>query len=238
MDDASTDGSIGLLTGHFSTFGSWYEVDSVWEGRFLERVEAGSFKKTFAENRDAMRVTFNHGADPQLGDKVLGPISVLEEDSTGPRYEVPLFDTSYNRDLLPGLKAKVYGSSFRFRVVRDELAEKPKRADHNPEGIPERTIKEVQVMEFGPVTYPANPEATAGIRSLTDFYVFDRFASKPERLRELIASAQVPAPSDDADPLVTSKERRGAPSMPPRAVPRFRSLEEFNEWLHSQTSAS
>jgi len=49
------DGSIGTLAGHFSKFNNWYEINSLWEGRFLERVAPGAFKKTFAENRDAMR---------------------------------------------------------------------------------------------------------------------------------------------------------------------------------------
>jgi len=46
----------------------------------------------------------------------------------------------------------------------------PSRSTFNPDGIPERTITEAQVMEFGPVTFPAYSRATAGVRSLTDWY--------------------------------------------------------------------
>jgi phage head maturation protease len=46
----------------------------------------------------------------------LGVPSRLEEDAHGAAYEVPLFDTSYNRDLLPALQAGAYGASFRFKV--------------------------------------------------------------------------------------------------------------------------
>jgi HK97 family phage major capsid protein/HK97 family phage prohead protease len=192
--DATDDGAIGILAGHFSVFGAWYEVNSAWEGHFLERVDPGSFKKTFTENRSEMRVTFNHGQDPQLGDKILGPISVLEEDGTGARYEVPLMDTSYNRDLLPGLKLKQngYGASFRFRVVKDEFDKRARVSDYNPDGLPERTIKEVQVMEFGPVTYPASASATAGVRSLTDQYVRNRLGSE----RAPLPPEEYPWPSD------------------------------------------
>lgn len=160
-----------MLHGHFSVFDRWYEIDSVMEGRFLERVSPGAFRKTFSEQRSAIKVLYDHGNDPQLGNKVLGSISELREDRIGAYYEVDLHDTSYVRDLTPGLEAGEYGSSFRFRVVKDEWDDEPKRSGHNPEGLPERSILEVRVYEFGPVTFPASPSATAGIRSLTDeFY--------------------------------------------------------------------
>jgi hypothetical protein len=34
-----------------------------------------------------VRVTFNHGKDPSLGDKVLGILTVVEPDERGVRYE-------------------------------------------------------------------------------------------------------------------------------------------------------
>ena len=174
-------GPLGTLTGRFSEFGRWYPVSSWVEGDFLERVSPGSTVDTIRDGRDAMRVLFDHGTDRQIGNKVLGPIDVLEERSDGPHYEVPLFDTSYNRDLLPGLKAGVYGASMRMRVTDDEWDDIPARSETNPEGIPERTITRMQVLEFGPVTFPANPGASAGVRSGTDEFYF--------RLREINAPA-------------------------------------------------
>lgn len=218
-DDTTDDGRIGTLTGHFSVFDAWYEVDSVWEGHFIERIAPGAFKKTFAENRDGMRVTFNHGQDPQLGDKVLGPIERLEEDGVGAAYEVPLLDTTYNRDLLPGLRAGLYGASFRFRVMKEEFNQKPSRSAHNPEGIPERTIKEVHVMEFGPVTFPASPTATAAVRSLTDVYAMRQFTRDPERLASLIDAIEANAlPPEEPVPATPDDESRDAPPAPPPEV--------------------
>lgn len=163
-------GEIGTLYGHFSTFDSWYEVSSMWEGDFLERVTPGAFAQTIAEDRDGMRVLFDHGFDPQLGNKVLGPIDGLAEDSRGAAYEVPLFDTSYNRDLLPGLRAGVYGASMRMRVLSDTWDDEPMPSPYNPKGLPERSITRAKVMEFGPVTFPASPSASAGVRSITDHF--------------------------------------------------------------------
>lgn len=160
---ATGDGTT--LTGYFAVFNQWAEIDSVQEGHFMERIAPGAFRNTLAS--DPIRVLFQHGKDPQIGDKVLGPISVLEEDAQGARFEVPLLDTSYNRDLLPGLRAGLYGSSFRFSVAKQDFNHRAKASDYNPDGLPERTIQEARVFEFGPVTFPAYPGATAGLRSLT-----------------------------------------------------------------------
>ena len=52
---------------------------------------------------------FKHRRDPVVADKPLGVIGVLREDELGAAYEVRLLDTSYNRDLVPGLPAGVTG---------------------------------------------------------------------------------------------------------------------------------
>jgi HK97 family phage prohead protease len=171
LQPAGDGSSLGTLTGRFSEFGRWYPVSSRLEGNFLERAQPGATLDTIRDDVPSMRVLFDHGMDGQVGNKVLGPIRSLEERSDGPWYEVPLFDTSYNRDLLPGLKAGVYGASMRMRVLDDAWDDKPARSEHNPDGIPERTITRMKVLEFGPVTFPANPGASAGVRSQTDeFY--------------------------------------------------------------------
>jgi HK97 family phage prohead protease len=169
----SADGGsdLGLMSGHFSVFDAWYPVESKFEGRFLERVDRSAFDQTIADDRDQMRVLFDHGFDPQIGNKVLGPIQTLEPDTRGAFYEVPLFDTTYNRDLLPGLKAGVYGASMRMRVHEDKWDDNPAPSADNPDGITERTILRAGVMEFGAVTFPASPGASANVRSATDrFY--------------------------------------------------------------------
>jgi HK97 family phage prohead protease len=135
----------------------------------MERVAPGAFLRTFVEDRASMRVLLQHGRDPQLGEKPLGPILTLREDEHGAYYEVPLFDGVPSL-VVEGLRAGQYGASFRFRVLLEEIAEQPEPSDYNPLGLPERTIQDAQVLEFGPVTFPAYPDATAGVRSLSDWY--------------------------------------------------------------------
>jgi HK97 family phage prohead protease len=158
------------LHGYFARFNVWAEIDSVFEGTFLERISPGAFSRTFAEDRSRMRVLFQHGRDPVAGSKPLGPIVTLREDGAGALYEVPLLDTGYVREIVPGLRAGLYGSSFRFRVTREEVVERPPLSGYNPRGLPERTILEARVVEFGPVSFPAYDGTTAEVRSLTDWY--------------------------------------------------------------------
>lgn len=171
--ESTGDGAVAAMPTmevRFSTFDAWYEIDSWWEGEFLERTVKGAFAQTIKEDRDSVKVLYDHGFDYQIGNKVLGPIDDLREDPDSPVGEVPLFDTQYNRELLPGLEAGVYGSSFRFKVTGETWDDEPGVSDYNPRGLPERTITKVRLFEFGPVTFPANPESTAKLRSLTDSY--------------------------------------------------------------------
>ena len=157
------------LAGHFAVFGEWTEINSRYEGRFMERVAPGAFRKTFAENRKNMRVLYQHGKDPQLGEMVLGPIADLREDKRGAYYEVPLLQ-GVPELLVSGLREGLYGSSFRFRAMKEERQQSTEPSDYNPEALPERTITEAKVMEFGPVTFPAYEGATACLRSVTDWW--------------------------------------------------------------------
>jgi len=213
--------AMPTMTGHFSTFGDWYEVDSYIEGHFLERIAPTAFDKTIRKSnadRAAMKVLYDHGQDPQIGNKILGPIADLRTDQIGPYYEVPLFDTSYNRDLAPGLLAGVYGSSFRFTVEKDEWDHNPSRSDGNPDGHPERTVTEARVYEFGPVTFPANPNATAGARSTTDsFYKRSRDPEAFESLLRTAMSARASVRTEEAAPPPESPPSDTPPSEPPRS---------------------
>lgn len=204
---AATKDGMPTLVSRFSPFDTWYEIDSMWEGNFLERTVKGAFAKTMRENGANVKVLFDHGYDSQIGNKVLGAIESLREDDDSAVGEIPLFDTSYNRDLLPGLEAGVYGSSFRFRVIRDEWNDEPGKSAANPDGIPERTIKEVRLFEFGPVTFPANPDATAGVRCLTDHYYQHVRSRDPQRVDALLARARaIRTPDAGAAPVGTPAE--------------------------------
>jgi phage head maturation protease len=176
-----TPGATPTMFGYFSTFNAWYQIESAHEGTFLERVDPYALDDTISRDRYSIKVLFDHGFDPQIGNKPLGPIAELRADTKGAYYEVPLLDTDYNRDfIVPALRGTLMdgrevgsqlGASFRFQVT-DESWEYPKaRSTWNPGRLPERTIRGAKVFEFGPVTFPASPTATSGVRSLTDDWI-------------------------------------------------------------------
>lgn len=165
---AAAEGDGDTLHGHFAVFNTPTEINSVYEGRFVERVAPGAFADTITRDGDRIRVLYDHGNDPSVGNKPLGEILSLREDKRGAAYEVKLFDAGYVNDLKPAIRSGQLGASFRFRVDAETWNDTPKRSADNPNGLPERTIEAATVYEFGPVTFPAYPDATAGMRSLTD----------------------------------------------------------------------
>jgi phage head maturation protease len=230
----ATDGGRPTLFGYFARFNEWAEIDSIFEGRFMEQIDKGSFLKTFQENRSNIKPTFQHGGDPSMGDQVLGPIEELREDELGAYYEIPLFE-GIPPLVMSGLRAGAYGSSFRFRVTKDQVNEEPGISDHNPYGIPERTIKEAQVMEFGPVTFPAYAGASAAVRSMTDEALLERAVlTDPHHLALVIDSVlhpKDPALSDKAGETHSAPESRKAEPVKAPEPPRFRSREDYLQWL-------
>jgi HK97 family phage prohead protease len=182
-------GYLGLVKIRFSPVGEWTEVNSSWEGNFMERFAPGAWTKTIRERADKIKALFQHGRDPQIGDKPIGSFHRLEEDEHGGYAEVKLLDTSYNRDLLPGLKEGLYGASHRFGVVRATEDTAPERSEFNPRGIKEVTVTEARLHELGPVTFPQYDGASSGMRSMTDEFLMSCFVSDPDRLREMFDRA-------------------------------------------------
>jgi phage head maturation protease len=145
----------------------WAEINSAYEGNFMEMIAPGAAAKTIAENQSNMRILLQHGKDPQLGDKPIAAIDEVGENGIGGYARGELF-SGLDPLVVDGLRAGQYGASFRFGVTRDELVQNPTPSAYNPKGLPERTIREMAVQEFGPVTWGAYPAASAGVRSITD----------------------------------------------------------------------
>jgi HK97 family phage major capsid protein len=200
------------LVGRFTTFDDPYEVRSSIEGHFIERMAPGAFDRTVVESRKNIKVLFNHGQDPTMGQQQLGAIEDLRGSAD---FAVDPFD-GIPPLLRSGLEAGAYGSSHRFSVISDEWDHKPARSDWNPDGIPVRTITEARLYEFGPVTFPANPNATAGIRSTTDdYYQRSTDASAYETVMRSAQVARTPAPVEvPAAPEGSPQTDTGLPPSP------------------------
>lgn len=210
------DGTLGVLRGYFVTWAERAEIDSLFEGHFLEQFDRGAFTKTFKENGDGMRMLVDHGMDPQQGRRpIAGKFTNLSENATGATYEAPLLDTEFNRELLPGLEAGLYGASMRFKIIRAEENLDPGRTKDNPDGIPTRNIKEALVREVSVTAFPVykNTSADVSARSITDEMTIAR-VTRDEAAREAIRAMLVNPPtcaarSEEEPPAETPAETEG-----------------------------
>lgn len=127
----------------------------LWDDMF-ERIMPGAFDKAI---RGDVRSLFNHDANIVLGRTSAGTLA-LSIDAKGLVYEVTLPDTQLVRDqvLSPIARKEVTGSSFMFYPTDVSYREK--------EGIFYREINEVELLEVGPVTFPAYEGSTTGVRSV------------------------------------------------------------------------
>ncbi len=201
---------LGTLIGYAARF----NIETVihgWEGHFREVIAPGAFKKTLEERGDKVKILFNHGMDPSIGDKPLGRASIIEEDKTGLRVEVPLDDTSYNRDLAASIRSGALdGMSFRFSVVRDE-------EETIDDDLPLRTLKEVRLFEVGPVTFPAYEATSVGIRGQQAYQVY----------RTAAADSGTADIEEDTPPILApvTREERQHIARPLVAMPFLETIE-------------
>lgn len=209
MEVRATDDGRLTLFGHFSVFDSPTIIDSVYEGRFVERIAPGAFRKTLAEAGSRLKIMWNHGRSEILPDVLIAKPTEVREDERGAYYEAEMF-SGLPEWLYEGLRSGVYGASFRFQAMRDEWDDSPTRSADNPEGLPVRTVREAKVFEAGPVSWPAYADATASVRSVSDR--FHDLSTLPDRAAPEapgLVSAATPTLTD-APPLVAPVGRTPA----------------------------
>jgi HK97 family phage prohead protease len=158
---ASQDGDGRTLEGYAAVFDTPTRIDS-WEGQFDETIARGAFKKTLREKTPVLQ--FDHGHDARTGSVPIGSIEQIREDAKGLFVRARLFDNPVVEPIRQAIEGgAIDGMSFRFRVLRDEW-EEPSDKDRQKGKIPQRTIREVQLFELGPVVFPAYPTTSVGVR--------------------------------------------------------------------------
>jgi len=152
-----SDGNI-TICGYAAVFDMLSEPLGGWR----EQIAAGAFNDCLG---DDVRALFNHDASAVLGRTVSKTLRIAQ-DSRGLKYEVDLPDTQAARDLVTSIeRGDVSQSSFAFRV-----APNGDRWDENDDGVYIRTITKVaRLYDVSPVTYPAYPDASVGLRSLDNW---------------------------------------------------------------------
>jgi hypothetical protein len=128
--------------------------DPIQPGGFLEHVVPGAFSR--AVKYGDVRALFNHDPNMILGRTKSGTLK-LAEDSRGLHFECNLPATSVAADLVHSIRrGDISGCSFSFSALKDEWPSEN-----------ERILRDVDLFDVGPVTYPAYSHGTSvGARSL------------------------------------------------------------------------
>lgn len=174
--EEGSDNSQEWIVGYAAKFG----VNSLeLEGEFIERIHPDAFGLV-AERRGRKkpletRALWNHDANFPLA-RYPGTL-VMSVDEVGLRYEFPVPNTSYGRDLAENIKAGIVrGSSFSFQIAQGG-------EDWSVEdGRSIRTVTRVgSLIDVGPVTFPAYPDADAKVAKRS----YDAFIAQQQQADEV-----------------------------------------------------
>lgn len=186
---AAADGDPIGFAGHAALFNTRTWIGPKKWG-FWEEIAEGAFAKTIAEGD--VRMLLNHDPNFALARSTVteGPGSLrLSEDDIGLATEADMAPTTYARDLAVSLDAGVISQmSFSFLPVREEWSS-------DEEGDDVRQLREVQLFDVSPVTFPAYTETDAALRSVGLDLLMDSVELSDEqrmRLASAIRSGVMP----------------------------------------------
>ena len=111
------------------------------------RIKLGAFTKTLQDNKDRVKVLWQHDSYQPIGKPTL-----MDENSDGLLVEATISNTQCGRDAIVLMRDKVVTElSIGFDPTRWEMIEQ--------NGVIERHISELTLWEFSPVTFGANRDA-------------------------------------------------------------------------------
>jgi HK97 family phage prohead protease len=210
----STDGLT--LEGYAAVFDEWTDIND-YEGSFRERIAPGAFKRTLGQRMPVLQ--FDHGSHPLIGSIPLGRITSIVEDSHGLRVKARLSDNWLVEPVRDAIRdGAISGMSFRFRVVDDAWT-------RTKNGIAERTIREVELYEVGPVVFPAYEQTTVGVRSKQALSLLQDPEIRGEIARMLISGTDV----EQTSPAFTDGPADSHPSEPDTPVERHVSIPNISQ---------
>jgi HK97 family phage prohead protease len=153
---ASDEADGQTLEGYAAVFNEWTAIRDQM-GTYRERIAPGAFKRSLGQRTPVLQ--FDHGSHPLIGSIPLGTFSVLREDRNGLFVKARLSDNWLVQPVRDAIRDRaITGMSFRFRVVSDDWG-----TDDDGDT---RTINEVELLEAGPVVFPAYEQTSVAVRSL------------------------------------------------------------------------
>jgi HK97 family phage prohead protease len=184
---AAEDADGRTRAGYAAVFNEWTDISDRM-GTYRERIAPGAFKRSIGQRTPVLQ--FDHGQHPLIGSLPLGAVTTLREDRNGLFVKARLSDNWLVEPFRDAIRdGGVKGMSFRFRVIADEW-------DTDDDGE-NRTIKEVELLELGPVVFPAYEQTSVAVRSLVD-HLDDE--TRAALARELGTSTVAVEPAEDDSP--------------------------------------
>lgn len=157
--DEESDGLT--LEGYAAVFNSPAEIRDL-SGEYDEVIMPGAFARTIKARMPALM--FNHGKNALWQNMPIGRIEELREDERGLFVRAKLTDNWLIHPIRDAIRdGAIKGMSFRFSVP-DGKATKTRQAN----GRNLVRIREVKLVELGPVAMPAYSETSVAVRSLVD----------------------------------------------------------------------
>ena len=153
FDAGESDGRT--LTGLAVPFLDPTRIDNPFEGTFDEQFAPGSFKRSLGLRTPKLQ--FDHGTHPMIGSLPIGDIRKIWETKRGLEVEAQIFEADLFAPLREAIASQaIDGMSIRFR---------PTKVESDESGDVElRTITEAELIELGPVIFPAYPSTTVDLR--------------------------------------------------------------------------
>lgn len=168
-------------------------------GVFRERVARNAFENSI---EDDVRALWNHDPSFVLGRTTAGTLN-LAEDAHGLRIRIHPPDTQIGRDAVVSIgRGDVDQMSFAFSVLDEEW-------DEDEDGQLIRTLRQVQLFEVSPVTFPAYPDTAVSVRD-----IYGDEVAIPERFRR--------APDQDGSDSVDAEARARRAAERRREIERVR----------------
>lgn len=151
------------LRGIAVPFGQITRIDNWIEGRFDEQFKRGAFRRSLGQRMPKLQ--FDHGTHPLFGSLPIGEFRSITERVAGLDVEARVFDSPLFEPLREALATdQIDGMSIRFRPLKVTITQPEQRDDGGDVEL--RTITEAELIELGPVMFPAYSGTSVDLRSL------------------------------------------------------------------------
>jgi HK97 family phage prohead protease len=162
-----------------------YNTRSVDLGGFVETIKPGAFGDTTVAD---VRGRYNH--DLILGRSKAGTLKLTPE-AGGMRYEITPQSSDAAAHVIESVRrGDVTGSSFAFRTITDEW--------RMEDGQPLRELVSVELLDVGPVDFPAYPDSMASARGVGQVINSQEFREHVARKIAELKQKQTGTPHLDA----------------------------------------